>query len=154
MKRFVPTTGVIPDFYWNVESQEERIKKICCMVYALEKYVEAAGDEVNGLDGRVTRLEELFQQFIESGFDDYYREQIEAWIDENFADIIEYAIKVVFFGLTSDGYFCAYVPSSWSEITFDTGAVYGTEQYGRLILRYNVDGEGVIDNTAPTYPNV
>ena len=36
---------------------------------------------------------------------------------------------------------------------FDTGAVYGTEDYGRLILRYETSGQGVIDNTAPNYPN-
>ena len=54
---------------------------------------------------------------------------------------------MVFFGLTSDGYFCAYIPDAWSDIEFDTGAVFGRFDYGRLILRYDVDGSGVIDNT-------
>ena len=63
------------------------------------------------------------------------------------ADLISAGIKQVYFGLTSDGYFCAYVPDSWSDITFDTGATYGTETYGRLILRFDSDGSGVIDNT-------
>ena len=49
--------------------------------------------------------------------------------------------------MTDDGYFCAYVPDSWVDIEFDTGAVYGYYTYGRLILRYIVDGSGVIDNT-------
>ena len=49
--------------------------------------------------------------------------------------------------LEENGYFCAYIPSSWSDITFDTGAVYGKYDYGRLILRFNAEGDGVINNT-------
>lgn len=64
---------------------------------------------------------------------------------------VENVRAMVFFGLTSDGHFCAYIPGSWADIEFDTGAVYGTSQYGRLLLRYRTDGSEVIDNTAPNY---
>lgn len=95
----------------------------------------------------IAELQELFKKFMESGFDDYYLEQIEKWFNENAFNIYKLIAKQVFFGLTEDGYFCAYVPDSWKEITFDTGANYGTYTYGRLILRYETDGSGVIDNT-------
>ena len=96
----------------------------------------------------IAELQELFKKFIESGFDDYYRDQIEKWFNDNAFNIYKLIAKQVFFALTEDGYFCAYVPDSWKEITFDTGANYGTYTYGRLILRYDTDGSGVIDNTS------
>lgn len=55
--------------------------------------------------------------------------------------------KNVYFALNDEGYFVAYIPESWTDIQFDTGTQYGEFDYGRLILRYNVDGSGVIDNT-------
>jgi hypothetical protein len=95
----------------------------------------------------VEALQAEFEKFKESGFVDYYAEQIRDWINENVPWLFETFAKMVFFGLTDDGYFCAYVPESWSDIEFDTGATFGQYDYGRLILRYNVDGSGVIDNT-------
>lgn len=95
----------------------------------------------------IKELQELFQKFIDSGFDDYYKDQVDKWIDEHLSYIFTKIAKQVYFGLTDDGYFTAYIPDGWSDIVFDTGMVYGRTDYGRLILKYNVDGEGVIDNT-------
>ena len=73
---------------------------------------------------------------------------VKEWID-NFDDnaykIIEelihkYIATMVFFGITDDGYFVAYIPESWDDITF-----YTTEldiflpiepEYGHLVLAY------------------
>lgn len=143
-------TPTIPKFYWDVKSQEQRIKVMCCLIQQLIDGLEKNDSEDAELDERVATLEELFRQFQESGFDDYYEQQVIKWINDNIAIVYQQLAKQVFFGLTSDGCFCAYVPDSWSDITFDTGAVYGTETYGRLILRYDADGSGVIDNTEAT----
>lgn len=73
---------------------------------------------------------------------------LQDWIDnfdENvnkvLEDIIErYIVTMVFFGITDDGYFVAYIPESWDDITF-----YTTEldiflpietEYGHLVLAY------------------
>lgn len=143
-------TPTIPKFYWDVKSQEQRIKVMCCLIQQLIDGLEKNDYEDAELAERVDTLEELFRQFQDSGFEDYYEKQLEKWIYDNVALLYQQLAKQVFFGLTSDGYFCAYVPDSWSDITFDTGAVYGTETYGRLILRYDADGSGVIDNTKAT----
>lgn len=54
--------------------------------------------------------------------------------------IIQNAIKNVWFGITDAGYFVAYVPESWSDITFrTTGYDYETElmpDFGHLVLIY------------------
>lgn len=146
-KDFTDFTPVIPELYWNVYSSEERIRALCTEWVKLTAYIDGLAGTVNDTNTIIKELEAAFDEFKQSGFLDYYEEQINDWIHENMPDIIEESIKMVFFGLTDDGYFCAYIPDSWSDISFDTGMVYGNFDYGRLMLRYNVDGSGVIDNT-------
>lgn len=73
---------------------------------------------------------------------------VQEWID-NFdtsfmEEIIAQYIKMVFFGLTEDGYFVAYIPDSWNEIQFSTSQYddFTTLEpdYGHLILSMNVEG--------------
>lgn len=141
------TTPTIPKFYWDVKSQEQRIKVMCCLIQQLIDQYGSTDSQIQKNSDAIAELQELFRKFQESGFDDYYEQQVIKWIDDNIEILYEQLAKQVFFGLTSDGYFCAYVPDSWSDITFDTGAVYGTDTYGRLILRFDADGSGVIDNS-------
>lgn len=145
---------VIPAINWEVMSHEQRVQWITCNIVGLIEYCNNLSDNLNILDSDIERLAEEFEKFKESGFDDYYEEQVAKWIDEHLQYIFETVVKQVYFGLTYDetdylksGYFCAYVPDSWSDIEFDTGMVYGQFDYGRLILRFNADGSGVIDNT-------
>lgn len=147
---FTNYTPTVPKMYWDVYSQEERIKAICENIDKIVAYCNALGIEINTSVDEIERLAEEFEQFKESGFDDYYRAIVEAWVNEHMPEIIRQAIKMVFFGLTSDGYFCAYIPESWSDITFDTGMVYGSQAYGRLILQYDVDGTGVLPSGTVT----
>lgn len=74
--------------------------------------------------------------------------ELQSWVD-NFDDnayqilseVIErYIATMVFFGITEDGYWVAYIPESWDDITF-----YTTEldiflpiepEYGHLVLAY------------------
>lgn len=144
---FVSTTPALPSFYWDVYSSEQRIKEMCKELCKLVDYANELGVYTSADRERIDELYAEFEQFKDSGFADYYEQLLQKWIDENQRAIYEHLAKQVFFGLTDDGYFCAYVPESWSDITFDTGAVYGRADYGRLILRFTVDGSGVIDNT-------
>lgn len=144
---FTAFTPTIPKFYWDVYSQEERIKCICGEITKIIAYMEANARQTNANTREIEELKELFRKFQESGFKDYYKEQVERWISEHLDFIYENTMKQVYFGLTEDGYFCAYVPDGWRDVRFDTGMVYGRSDYGRLILRYDVEGQGVIDNT-------
>ena len=111
----------IPSMYWNVVSPEQRIKRMCREICKLSSYAA------------------YLEEFEAGGFIDKYLEQVEAWINENMERLFAEAAKMVFFGLTLDGHFVAYIPESWTDISFDTGMVYGSDTYGRLILRYDVD---------------
>lgn len=142
---FTEFTPTIPKLYWDVESQEQRILYLCKQLHKLICYIDFVGDKVNLDHDEIEKLKAQFRKFIESGFEDYYRDQIFAWIDEHMPEIMSRAVKQVYFGLDNEGYFVAYVPDSWSDITFDTGAVFGRTDYGRLILRFEADH--AIDNT-------
>lgn len=141
--RFVPGfagwtefTASIPKIYWDVKSQEQRILGICKMLDKICCYADMLGDKININREDIDELTDMFNQFMESGFDEYYEEQIHQWVLDNMPEIIADAIRMVFFGLTDDGYFCAYIPQPWYDVIFDTGAVYGSDDYGCLILRY------------------
>ena len=81
-------------------------------------------------------IDALLEQYQED-----YKSTIERWLGDNLPqyvyDYITKSVQTVFFGLTDDGYFCAYIPKKWAQyIEFDTGANYNDDQYGCLILRY------------------
>ena len=109
----------------------------------LEKLNEVI-DKYNGYDSVLEQVIALMEEFEaeleafkEHGFDDYYKEQVQAWIDNNMRFIFEHlSTTSVFFGLTLDGYFTAYIPSSWKEIQFGTIEDYESDNYGCLTLSY------------------
>lgn len=140
-------TPALPDFYWDVYSAEQRVKHICFEIDKLVNYADMLGVNLNITHDDVEELKKQFDEFQKAGLAEVYEEILQKWINENMPSIISDSIKMVFFGLTDDGYFCAYIPDTWEEITFDTGMVFGREDYGRLILRFDADGSGVIDNT-------
>lgn len=151
---WVEGAPVIPDIYWNNYSAEQRWKAICIWLHKLTEFINTQEiPEIDHLQSAIEALEDAFEKFQESGFEDYYAEQIRDWINNNLPWLWKTFAKQVFFGLTDDGHFCAYVPESWSDIQFDTGAVYGRSDYGRLILKFEPDpnAHGVIDNTYSNY---
>ena len=69
---------------------------------------------------------------------------VQEWIDNYdtsyMEEIIAQYIKMVFFGLTDDGHFVAYIPDSWNDIQFSTSQYDDftslAPDYGHLILSY------------------
>lgn len=132
-----PYTMAIPKFYWDAESPEQRVKALCMLYDKLMAYVDALKDAVNVDSEAIKELQDAFQKFMESGFDDYYAEQVARWIAENLQKIIDaMTVSTVYFGLTDDGYFTAYYPISWKTVQFDTIADYSSDYYGCLVLLY------------------
>lgn len=144
-----PTTWTIPKLYWDAFSQEQRIHAICRQLSKVIAYADYVGANTDELKEQYEILKNLFDQFQESGFEDYYERQIEAWVNANLGSIFETYAKQVFFGLNEQGYFVAYIPDSWDDIVFDTGMQYGIDTYGRLILRWDVDNSGETVNQRP-----
>ena len=111
------------------------------------KNIKGYNDTIQALNDWIAvntpRLEDLeaFQEALESGeLPEGVQQGIETWLTTNATDVISAIIKNVWFGLTDVGYFVAYVPDSWSDITFKTtGLDINLDlmpEYGHLVLQY------------------
>lgn len=144
-----PPTNVIPKMYWDTMSLEQRAHAICRQIEKIITYCDYLGENTEELHDYYLQLIEEFNEFKEHGFEDYYREQVETWINANLDYIFNNVVKQVYFGLNLEGHFVAYIPESWNDIVFDTGYVYGIDTYGRLILRWDIDNSGENVNQRP-----
>ena len=130
---FTPT---IPKLYWDVYSQEQRIKDLCMNFDKCEQYLDYVAKLTNDWVGEYTdevqaKLDEL-ETLLWNGLEG----AVDKWISENLEYIYNHTIKQIYFGLTDDGYFCAWIPDSWDDITFDTIMNFSSEHYGCLTLSY------------------
>ena len=134
------STPVIPKLYWGVYSQEERILHICKEIGNMVAYLDEVGIKVNATHEEVEALAKELADFYDNFADDfqvYYEERIAEWLDEHMREVIEASMRFLWFGLSDEGYFVAYIPSNWDNLHFDTGMVYSDpDTYGHLILTY------------------
>lgn len=85
------------------------------------------------------QLKKLYDDLMAGNFTPEMEEALYKWTVEHTVDIIGQAIKTVFFGITDDGYFVAYIPDSWSDITFGTTGLDTFPEgvdFGHLTLSY------------------
>lgn len=129
----------LPAVYDPSLTYYEQLCKVHQYLTDMENLYNDVVDQVNKNTADIKTIQQLFKEFVESGFDDYYQQQVEQWINVNLSYIFGQVIRQVYFGINLEGYFVAYVPQSWDDITFDTGMVYAEDTYGRLILRWDAD---------------
>lgn len=139
---FTAFTPVIPQLYYDVSSNEQRIKELFKQFHKLVCFIDYVGEKVNMNRADIDELTEMFNKFIASGFDDYYAEQVKKWIDEHLNYIYAHTIGQIFFSLDDSGYLIAHVPVGWEQIMFSTPLDYSDQTtYGRLCLTYGFDNE-------------
>lgn len=111
------------------------------------KNIKSYNDAIQSLNDWIAkntpRIEDLeaFKTALESGdLPAGVQRGIEVWLTSHAAEVIAAIIKNVWFGLTDAGYFVAYVPDSWSDITFKTTGLDIIldlmPEYGHLVLQY------------------
>lgn len=104
---------------------------LCKVVHYINDLIDSDKEIISDIEGLQKDME-VVKEWIDN-FDDNAREIMEEIIKN-------YIVTMVFFGITEDGYFVAYIPDSWDDITFRT-----TEldiflpiepDYGHLVLVY------------------
>lgn len=90
---------------------------------------QAAQDKV------MAALSQMVEDFINGGYKRDFDKFAMDWLDANIEQALAKAAHMVFFGLTDDGYFTAYIPQDWAFV-FDTVMDYGDPNYGSLTIRY------------------
>lgn len=117
----------------NLDYLYKKIKGVYDDIDSLKEWRETHEAEYEELKALVERLNngELTPALANS---------IDIWLSNNAAEIMSKWVKMVFFGLTDSGYFVAYVPANWSDITFRTSGwdveLENVPEYGHLILDY------------------
>lgn len=96
--------------------------------------------EIDNLQDLYKELEKLFNELS-----DNLGEEVDKWLREQGREYVqeilkEYIATSVYFGLSPDGYWVAYIPSSWSSIQFETTGLDVSipiqPEYGHLVLSY------------------
>lgn len=84
-------------------------------------------------------LKDLYDDILAGRFPEEMTDALEQWVIRNGTELIGEMIKTVFFGITQDGYFIAYIPDSWQDIQFGTSGLDDFPagiDYGHLTLTY------------------
>ena len=104
----------------------------------LDEFKEAMKSWIEQTQPTIDELMALYTAIVNGNFPDPMKEAMLKWTVENTELIIGKAIKIVTFGL-ENGYFVAYIPDSWTEITFGTTGLDDFPagyDYGHLTLTY------------------
>ena len=131
-------TGSIPDIYWNVYSEEQRYKFLCCRLQKLVEYAQKIGMQLNLQGDAINELADELSRFYDEfadEFEEYYKTRICEWLNAHLACVISNAIMFVQFGLTDDGRIAMHVPNNWDFLRFSMSPIVG-DDYGKLAIDY------------------
>lgn len=130
---------VLPLVYDNSLSYYEVLCKVVDRLNTMIDALNATNTQVNEnvtnineLQEDVKELQEILDDIKNGKYIDLYLDSLSNAIQ----DIIAKIVKYVFFGLTDDGYFAAYIPQAWTFIRFSTDMDYNSNTYGHLQLYY------------------
>lgn len=104
---------------------------LCKVVKYINDLIDSDKEIIKDIDGLRADMAEV-QQWIDN-FDSHAEELFRQMIED-------YIATMVFFGITDDGYFVAYIPENWDDITFNTTGldiiIPIQPEYGHLVLSY------------------
>lgn len=120
------------DLYWIVN----QLKQALVNTETLRQHDIAQDGRLDGLDETTDQLKDCLCKLAEKlKAGDFTKDTFIEWVNNNMADIIRQMVRFVFFGLSDNGHFVAYVPSSWEFLHFDTILDPG-DGYGHLVIYY------------------
>ena len=134
---------VLPLVYDDSLSYYEQLCKILCAMQTLIDDMKSLGELTNEhsklieeLQNKCAEIEKTLNDVKNGKYVGLYLDSIKNWINDNLICLVAQIAKFVTFGLTDDGYFCAYIPSNWDFLKFDTCMDFSSPCYGHLILEY------------------
>ena len=118
---------------------ESDLREILAQLKNLSKDVKALDEWKVTHEAEYHQLKELYDEVMSGNFPQSIKDGFTAWMEENAIDLVGDLVKMVFFEITEEGYFVAYIPESWDDITFNTVGLDITipdRDYGTLVLSY------------------
>ena len=104
----------------------------------LDEFKDAVKTWIEQTQPTIDELMKLYTNIMNGNFPDEMKVALFKWTTEVAEEVIGKAIKIVTFGL-ENGYLVAYIPDSWTEITFGTTGLDDFPagyDYGHLTLTY------------------
>lgn len=123
-------------YYELVAKVVKKLNEVIDSNNELAGYVAANTRDIAQLKKDVELLNSEFEKVKNGQYASLYIEAMKNWIAENLINIVGQIVKFVWFGLSDDGHFVAYIPTSWRFLTFDMVADPDSPDYGRLLLSY------------------
>lgn len=134
---------VIPLVYDNSLSYYEVLCKVVEYLNNVIKQVDSNTSQIKinqkdikQLQAEMAIVQAELEKVKNGDYVSLYINALASWIDNNLQELVGRVVKYVFFGLTDDGYFCAYIPDSWKFINFDTIIDTTSPLYGHLLLQW------------------
>lgn len=141
---------VLPTVYDESLSYEQQVAKLREYVNEVIKNSNDFGEvltelqqglkEVNTTDqgqaDDIKELQETLEKIKNGEYADMYVDSMDKWVDNNMPGIVSRIVRYVSFGLTADGYFVAYIPTSWQFLQFNTIKDPCNPLYGHLVLQW------------------
>lgn len=130
---YVPGDPGMYDLRWMVS----QIQSLTALVQGIAKGQESQGGNITALNSALADLAAA-QKCIDNRLNDgdFENGKFLEWADKNLPSMVTEMVRFVWFGLTPDGHFCAYVPANWGWLTFNTGTDITEPEYGHLIITY------------------
>ena len=130
---YVPGDPGMYDLRWMVS----QIQSLTALVQGIAKGQESQGGNITALNSAMSDLAAA-QKCINDRLNDsdFENGKFREWADKNLPAMVCEMVRFVWFGLTPDGHFCAYVPANWGWLTFNTGTDITEPEYGHLIITY------------------
>lgn len=130
---YVPGDPGMYDLRWMVS----QIQSLTALVQGIAKGQESQGGNITALNSAMADLaaaQKCINDRLNDG--DFENGKFLEWADKNLPAMVCEMVRFVWFGLTPDGHFCAYVPANWRWLTFNTGTDITEPEYGHLIITY------------------
>lgn len=130
---YVPGDPGMYDLRWMVS----QIQNLTALVQGIAKGQESQGGNITALNSAMADLaaaQKCINDRLNDG--DFENGKFLEWSDKNLPAMVCEMVRFVWFGLTPDGHFCAYIPANWGWLTFNTGTDITEPEYGHLIITY------------------
>lgn len=103
---------------------------------SLNSQVTLTTEAIQALQTDVANIESELEKIKNGDYVSLYLDSIINYINNNLQELVSSIAKFVVFGLTQDGYFCAYIPKNWDFLQFSTIMDGDSPLYGHLCIRF------------------
>lgn len=136
-------TGLFTNEYPYTDFHELNLSWVIIKIKQLLDKVDTLEEWRRNHEVEYSELKKLYDDIINGNFPDNVILAFNEWMQNNALDLVGELVKAVFFGITQDGYFVAYIPESWDDIIFGTSGLDDFPEgvdYGHLTLSMEIGG--------------